>query len=189
MAQSRSSLPFALQHVVYVICKVLERFNPPFINLPLAFNIGGFFNYCRIAMWTCFCSQLEVCNSSEVASKQKKTKCRPGDRHLWLLAAVASCSCASGFLSRMCSRFPLLAARVTGQQASAPGSSNRSQRLSVQLLFNSKTHSCHQGCWESTSAISPISDLWWLNLKIDWRRLGRMCNEVCWEERSKRISW
>ncbi|OWK64558.1 hypothetical protein RLOC_00005924 [Lonchura striata] len=30
---------------------------------------------------------------------------------------MASCSRAFGFLSRMCSRFPLLAARVTGQQA------------------------------------------------------------------------
>lgn len=135
MAQSRSSLLFALQHVAYVICKVLGRFNPPCINLPLAFNIDGFFklfvpdSYVNMFLFSV--------GSLQLVWSGIKTKCRPGDRHLWLLAAVASCSCASGFLSRMCSRFPLLAARVSGQRASAPGS-NRSQRLSIQLLFNSK---------------------------------------------------
>lgn len=118
-------------------------------------------------MRTRFCSQLEACNSSQVASKQKKTKCGPHDRHLWLLAAVASRSCASGFLSRMCSRFPLLAARPSGQQAVC-SSSNPPQRLSIQLVFNNRKNIF---LWPRNVGINIRNQphVWLLMIKLeDW---------------------
>lgn len=150
IAQSRSSLLLTLLHVAYVICKVLERFNTAFINLPLAFNtVFLIYNYlCRIAVWTCFCSQLEVCNSSEVSSKKKKRKCGPRDRHLWLLAPMASCGLCLWLSGKDVQQVP---------PSGSMGSRTASRLLQVLIVprcfqFNysltaRKTYSCDQGCW------------------------------------------
>lgn len=155
----------------------------------LIFSLPFFFFliiFCQIAMWTCLCSQLEACNSSEVASKQKRTKRGPGDGHLWLLAAMVPCSCLSP---------------KDVQQVPPPGSTaSRTASCLLQVLivprgfrFNyllaaRKMYSCDQGYWNQhpqSASFLAYGD----SRRLIGRHSGRICNEVCWQENSKRVRW